>query len=168
MATRTQGRGSEITGRHVLFGVVLFFGVIIAVNAVFLTLAIGSFPGERQKKSYLQGRQYNAVLEERAAQAERGWRAVIEGGERLVAADAVLAVRVLDRAGAPVRGLDLAAVIARPATDAASLNVALVHDRNGLYRAALGPIDPGAWDVVISGADAADRRFEAERRLWAE
>ncbi len=67
--------GFRITGWHVLAGMILFFSTIIAVNAVFISLAVQSFPGEDQRRSYVQGLEYNDVIAQRRAQAALGWTA---------------------------------------------------------------------------------------------
>ena len=70
MAEKKAKGSFKITGWHVLFSVIAFFGVITAVNAVMISYAVKSFPGEDQKKSYMQGLQYNKVLEEKKLQEQ--------------------------------------------------------------------------------------------------
>ncbi|MEO1305623.1 MAG: FixH family protein, partial [Pseudomonadota bacterium] len=75
--SQTLSAPSEKTlkGWHVLLIMLGFFGIMFAVNGVFLYHAITSFPGEDIKKSYVQGLNYNDTLAVRAAQAELGWQA---------------------------------------------------------------------------------------------
>ena len=54
MADETAPRG-KLTGWHVLWIMLGFFGLMFTVNGIFLYHAITSFPGEDVKKSYLQG-----------------------------------------------------------------------------------------------------------------
>ena len=82
--------GKELKGWHVLLIMLGFFGVMFAVNGVFLYHAITSFPGEDVKKSYVQGLNYNQTLSARASQADLGWRA--EAGLR----DGTIAFRLFD------------------------------------------------------------------------
>ena len=65
----------ELKGIHVLMWLMGFFGLMFAVNGVFLFHAITSFPGEDIQKSYLQGINYNDKLKDRALQMDRGWTA---------------------------------------------------------------------------------------------
>ena len=44
-----------IKGHHVLFALIGFFGVTIAVNVLFITLALRTFSGEGTPRSYVQG-----------------------------------------------------------------------------------------------------------------
>ena len=63
----------ELTGRHVLAMLLLFFGVMIAVNIYFGYTAVKTFTGEDVKKSYRQGLDYNTVIQSRVAQSDLGW-----------------------------------------------------------------------------------------------
>jgi nitrogen fixation protein FixH len=54
---------------------VAFFGVVFTVNAIFITTALNTFPGEETRRSYVQGLDYNQVVDARRAQAALGWSA---------------------------------------------------------------------------------------------
>lgn len=62
----------ELTGRDVLIGFVLAFGVIIAVNLTLAWKAVSTFPGLEVKNSYVASQTFDA---ERAAQERLGWTA---------------------------------------------------------------------------------------------
>ena len=83
----------EITGRHVLFGMVGAFGVIITVNVIMAWQAVSTFPGLEVKNSYVASQTFDA---ERRAQEALGWTtaAEVRGGE------VVLSIR--DAQGLPV------------------------------------------------------------------
>ena len=66
--------GFRIRGWHVLVAMVLFFGVITAVNAVFISAALRTYPGEVSVTPYEDGLAYNAKLARQAAQAKLGGR----------------------------------------------------------------------------------------------
>lgn len=75
-------------------------GVVVAVNAVLITQAIGTFTGVTTGRAYDRGRAYNDVLAEAARQEALGWTVAVSqprGGELLVS--------VTDRDGAAVPGL---------------------------------------------------------------
>lgn len=148
-----------IKGWHVLTALVLFFGLIIAVDAVFITLAYRTFSGEAAKNPYEAGLLYNRTLDQRRREAALGWSATIEED----AGDVVL-VRVTDRAGKPLEGLTVSGALERPATTRGTRAVRFAAVAPGVYRADAAPLD-GAWDlhVVIRSADGA--LFEADRRL---
>ncbi|MBU2136561.1 MAG: FixH family protein, partial [Alphaproteobacteria bacterium] len=107
--------GFRIRGWHVLVAMVLFFGVITAVNAVFISAALRTYPGEVSVTPYEDGLAYNAKLARQAAQARLGWRAAAGAEPQAVA------VRIVDAEGAPVRGLSFSGKLQRPATGAGAL-----------------------------------------------
>lgn len=86
-------------GRWIPWVFVGGMAVVVAVNAVLITQAIGTFTGVTVGQSYDRGRAYNHVLAEAARQDALGWTLGVrlEGGR--------LIVNARDRAGAPVQGV---------------------------------------------------------------
>ncbi|WP_019960886.1 FixH family protein [Woodsholea maritima] len=148
----------EVKGYHVLIVIMCFFGVTIAVNATFVTLALKTFSGEDVERSYLQGVDYNDVLARRRAQAELGWRAEFEvsGSEILIA--------VQDREGHPVEGLMLQGRLRHPTNSHHDQALSFQPAGQGLYSAAFDPSLVGSWRLVAHSADEAP--FELEHALW--
>ena len=161
MTSRSETR-HELKGAHVLAAMLLFFGAIIAINVAFSIVAVRSFPGEDERRSYLQGLHYNDKLEERAAQAALGWRASMEMASQGAAAQ--LKVRFVDRNGLPVEGLAIEGKLRRPATTRDDRTVVFTALGDGVYVADMGPISAGAW--TFQGiANRRPERFEFERRM---
>jgi nitrogen fixation protein FixH len=67
-----------IQGRHVLMGLVAFFGVMLLANAIFVYFAVATFSGGDTSDPYRKGLNYNAALEEAKRQAEQGWRTDVQ------------------------------------------------------------------------------------------
>lgn len=149
-----------IKGRHVLVAFVLFFGLIAAVDALFISLALRTFSGQVAKNPYEAGLLYDRTLAQRAAQAELGWNATLA-----LVDDRVLELVITDRAGVGVDGLTLDGTLKRPATDVGGRNLRFTSQSEGRYvaDAALS----GAWDVVVVATGPKGERFAAERRLVA-
>ena len=63
-----------IEGRHVLMGLIAFFGVMLCANGIFLYLAMTTFAGGDTADPYRKGLNYNETLVAAERQAERGWR----------------------------------------------------------------------------------------------
>lgn len=164
--TIAQNKQFRLTGWHVLVMIVLFFVIIASVNAVMITLAVKSFPGEQQKKSYMQGLEYNEVLAAREEQAALGWRVTMLDGEELPAGDTVVRLRVADRAGLPVRGLVLTGMIGRPATDREDREISFVESGDGIYTASVTGLTQGIWDLQATSTDNAGTELTMEKRLW--
>lgn len=146
---RKQGPDAKLKGWHVLLMMLAFFGVMFAVNGVFLYSAITSFPGEDVEKSYLQGLDYNSTLEARRKQAELGW--TIRAG--IPETDAsMLIVEIETAEGAPLSLLDVEATLRRSATADEDLLLSLEPSSTdrGRYEASLpGKLAPGLWDILI-------------------
>lgn len=146
-----------LKGWHVGAGVVAFFALVIGVDMTFLVIAYRTHPGQVEAKPYETGLIYNAELERLRAQDALGWRAGAK------ATPAGLEVVLKDRAGAPLAGLDVSAMLQRPATEQGRATVRLTGTEPGRYEAPLAL--SGAWDVRIDAMDSTGHRFIAERRL---
>ncbi|MFZ5670751.1 MAG: FixH family protein [Pseudomonadota bacterium] len=149
--------GFTIKGWHVLVALVLFFGIVIGTDALFMVLAYRTFSGQVAANPYEAGIAYNRTLEQKARQAALGWKASL--GD----ADDGLTLTVQDAAGRPVDGLTVSATLERPATEQGRRRLALRPLGDGRYgvRATLD----GAWDVRVAAVAANGDRFEASRRL---
>ncbi|MDP1619318.1 FixH family protein [Phenylobacterium sp.] len=150
--------GFRIRGWHVLVALCAFFAVIIAVNAVFLTAALRTFPGEVSITPYEDGLAFNRQLAQQARQAELGWRAAAR------AEAGAVVVEIADAEGRPVEGLRVQGRLQRPATETGARDLRLSEQAPGLYRASLDSV-MGAWDLTIQAQGPAGRDFQAERRL---
>lgn len=150
---------NELKGRHVLFWLLGFFGLMFVVNGIFLFHAITSFPGEEVKKSYLQGLSYNETLAKRAEQATLGWHMAIGvDGERLV-------VQIIDRNGTPLSGRSVTAEVRRRATTGEDRKLALTPRSDGIHEANVSGLQMGQWEVraFVWDADVDDPVFVARK-----
>ncbi len=143
-----------ITGRHVLFGLVAFFGVIMAVNAVFLYEALSTYTGVVSNEPYRKGLNYNSRIEDEKRQSEQGWRDEITLGPD---GDAIT-IALVDRSGNPVSGMTLDARLGRPTTEAMDRSIAIKETAPGQYAASFAKLEPGTWQL-----DLAARELTRER-----
>lgn len=158
MTDLTQPPRFTIKGRHVLIAFVLFFGLIAAVDALFISLALRTFSGQVAKNPYEAGLLYDRTLEKRAAQAKLGWNAT------LAASDAgVLELVITDRAGKGVDGLTVEATLKRPATDDGAQTRSMSGSGEGRYVADVTL--SGAWDIEVLATGRNGEQFEAGRRV---
>ena len=159
MSLAPSSSGFRLRGWHVLAMIVAFFAVIVGVDVSFAVVAMRTFPGQVAKNPYEDGIAFNRKVAEHAAQSRLGWRAAAGVGD-----DGAVAVRVVDRSGAPVVGLTAQGKLERPATEAESRSPAFVETAPGTYVARPGDLG-GSWDLTFLARDAAGHRFEAVRRL---
>lgn len=151
----------RVRGWHVLAAMLGFFGLVIAVNAAFIVAAIGSFPGEDVRRSYLQGLRYNDTLAERRAQAALGW--TVTTGFGADAAPASVEVYLNDAAGEPIDGARIEGALERPTVAALDHALHFAPAGAGRYVARIDGLEAGRWRLRAR-AERGDgaRDFEAE------
>jgi nitrogen fixation protein FixH len=147
---------ARIEGKHVLFGMVAFFGVIIGVNVTLAVLANTSWTGLSVENGYVASQHFNADLAAARRQAELGWKA--EFGYRDTQLELVLA----DIRGLPLSGFAVEVELERPSTDKDDRRLTLVESRPGVYAAA-GPLKSGQWDADVRIRGSAGRLM---RRIY--
>lgn len=158
------GRPMVLRGWHVLATMLGFFGLVIAINIAFAVAAIRTFPGEDVTHPYIQGLNYNMTVAERRAQRELGWGAAAafyrtnEG--------AVLEVDLRTRDDAPLTGANLEGALRWP-TDAAR-DRALTFEElgQGRYRARLGALSEGRWQLRAHAARGHDSLDFDSELIW--
>jgi nitrogen fixation protein FixH len=69
-------RTSTFTGKHMAAVFVGGFAIVIAVNLLMATIAVGSFHGTVVDNSYVASQKYNGWLKQAAASKALGWQAV--------------------------------------------------------------------------------------------
>ncbi len=150
-----------VRGIHVFWGVATFFALVIAVDAFFIVQAVGTFPGEQVKNSYVIGLDYNHQLERREAQLKRGWTAEagLVGGM-----DQTLLVRLRSASG-PVTGLKVEVDMILPGRGAETLTLA--ERAPGEYAGAVAMNGAHRAELEISATepDAKTPVFEATKVL---
>ncbi|MDF2231368.1 FixH family protein [Albimonas sp. CAU 1670] len=141
--------GRPLTGRKVLLIAVAFFGVIIAVNVTMATLAVGGFPGLVSKNAYAEAQLFDAELK---AERALGWRFASDYDAGL------LVVRVAEKAGGPLDGLEVSAIVGRPATLQLDQELKLAPEPGlpGAYGVPV-PLGAGMWRVEITALRGEDR-----------
>ncbi|KQY95478.1 ferredoxin [Caulobacter sp. Root1455] len=147
----------QITGKHVLIGVVLFFGLVVGVDAFFVVKAYSTFSGQVASNPYEAGLAFNRTLALREREAALGWTA-----EAAVPRPGVVALRMKDKTGRPLSTLSLTGTLERPATEIGRQVLAFTPTGDGWYQA--GARLDGAWDLRATARNAQDQ-FEIETRL---
>lgn len=142
----------RVTGRFVLFALIGFFLCIFAANAIFISLAVKSFPGEQVEKSYLQGLNYNDTLAARRAQESLGWKASIAVARK--GEDARIELTFRDRANTPLADLEVTGALARPADNNDDRALVFSPHGAGVYAANISALPEGVWRFEALAKDA--------------
>ncbi|MEO0714658.1 MAG: FixH family protein [Pseudomonadota bacterium] len=158
----TQTDQGTLKGWHVLLWLTGFFGLMFAVNGVFLFHAIVSFPGEDTPKSYVQGINYNDIIEARSTQAALDWRV------QMGLVDDDLVVKLADADGAPIRGRSVSVSLRRPATINADQTLTLEPWSPGEHRATPVSLQAGQWEAeaIIFDPGLNEIEFRARKILF--
>ena len=146
--------GRPITGRMVLTWLLIFFGVIIAVNGAFVYFALNSWPGLSTEQAYEDGLAYNKTLDAAKRQHDQGWKSFLELG-----ADEQLQVRFFDKSGAVITGLSPKARLGRAINENEDRELSLSESKPGIYTAPVTGLASGRWKVELRVLDGQETRF---------
>jgi nitrogen fixation protein FixH len=161
--TRTPRRRRELTGRHVLFGFVAFFGVVFAVNAVLVRAAISTFGGVETASSYKAGLQFEHEVEVAERQNALHWQ--VSGKlTRNGAGEAVLDLTARDANGAPLAGLRADARLAHPADERLDRVIEIRPVAAGVFHGQAAA-QPGQWDLIVDLYRGDRRLFRSQGRV---
>jgi nitrogen fixation protein FixH len=153
----------RLTGRRVLFILMSFFGIVFAVNAVFVSAALRTRPGEERGASYEAGLRYNKELSAQRAQDGLGWRhsLALRGG--------ALRITFTNADGDPVSGLAIEGQVGRPAAARADRSLVFREIEAGTYESPLSP-DAGNWVVSMAARrlmpGGKDNVYRVKERIW--
>ncbi|MGF1622846.1 MAG: FixH family protein [Rhodomicrobiaceae bacterium] len=155
----------QFTGRHVLFILIGFFGLMLVANGIFVYFALSTYQGLDNPNAYERGVNYNQRIETAEKQAALGW------SHQLVTGDAgKLEVTLRDRTGQPVTGLIVSGEIRRAVGEAAGLPLKLESAGDGSYRASVAEAEPGNWIVRLDAArlqgNGMETVYRMKERVW--
>ena len=135
--------------------------VVIVINAGMIWTALRTFPGAAGADGFDLSNDYNKVLAAAARQQALGWRFAARLGE-----GNRIAVRLADRAGAPLAGAQLSAVAERPVGPRAVTPLAFHELVPGRFVADRS-LPMGRWDVLLT-ARAGGQLLTTTVRVVAE
>ena len=161
MTTKKRG---ELTGFKVLLWLVLFFGVVFAVNGVMVQAAISTFGGVETSSSYQAG----LMFEKNVADAQRQDGMHWQVGGKLVRNSAGLAeldLTTRDAKGLPLTGLRADARLAHPANERLDHVIPLqAGAAAGSFRGAV-EAPAGQWDLIVDLYRGDQRLFRSMSRV---
>ncbi|NRG19566.1 FixH family protein [Rhizobiales bacterium] len=155
----------RVTGRTVLIWLCGFFGAIFAANAVFIWLALGSFPGVAVESSYKAGLTYNEEIAASKEQAKRHW-GVEANVKRRADGTADIGILARDEAGSPLSGLAFTATFIRPASAQAYRTVTLSEGESGSYTGIASGVSEGRWILELEAEGADGVVFRSRNRMF--
>lgn len=145
---------------------VLGFAVVVGANATMITFAIGSFTGLTTTEPYTKGLRFNDQIRQAEAQQRLGWHVAARFHPSGVQ-DGELELKLTDRAGAPLVGARVVAILGRPVEKNRDFTVAFASMGGGRYVGRAEFALPGVWDVKYR-IERDGQTLEARDRLEVE
>jgi nitrogen fixation protein FixH len=153
----------ELTGKHVLFCLLGFFGVVFAVNAVLVKAATSTFGGVETSSSYKAGLMFEQDVARAEQQDALHWK--IAGKlARDSAGEAALDISARDGTGAPLADLTAQARLAHPADERLDHAIALTRTGAGQFHGA-AQAQPGQWELIVDLYRGDARLFRSRSRV---
>ena len=150
--------GRPFTGRHMLAIMLLFFGVIIAVNLTMAYMARTSWTGLVVQNSYVASQEFNDHVARARQQAALGWQA------ELAFDNGVFSLGLTDAGGKPIDLAGATAIFRRAASDAQDKTVTLTRMTKGRAEAPVA-LGNGLWIVEILASAGLDDPYRVVRRV---
>ncbi|MEJ2118710.1 MAG: FixH family protein [Alphaproteobacteria bacterium] len=149
----------ELTGRHVLYILFGFFGVIFLANFIMVYKAVSTFNGA-EAHAYSQGVHYNNRIAFQKRQDDLHWSHKVEFGD-----NGIVRVTFTDKANAPVTGLTLTGDIGRPASSRYTQQLAFSETSSGIYTASPKSLEHGNWVVSLAVSKGQEQSEQPIYRL---
>lgn len=147
----------RFTGTHMLATMIVFFGVIVAVNFTMATLASRSWTGLVVKNSYVASQQFNQHLEQARQQEKLAWSSSV------TYEDGVLEFILRDEDGGLLQPDRIRVLLGRPAFEQQDrrLDVVATDENKNVARIEL---NDGIWKLQFD-AIANDASYRRDIRL---
>jgi len=162
-----QVESRKLTGRHVAFMLAGFFGLMFAVNAVFVYFALDSFSGVSVSDAYRRGLAYNQELQAKEDQNARGWQHSLEFVQ-LVDKKGIIRLKLLNLDKHPMANLMISGRLGRPVIEGSDKMVTFVY-ADPFYTADLSDLEKGQWDLTIQILGGGyTEPYRLDKRLWVK
>ena|SRR3712207_6215449 len=151
-----------LTGRMVLACFVAFFGLVFAMNAFMIRVAVSSFSGVETESAYKAGLSFKNDVAAAQAQDARHWdvEAALEGGGN--GTRIILMAR--DAQARPIPGLVPQVRLAHPTDKRRDVPAEFAEVEPGHFRS-LTPLPQGRWDLLIELKRDAATLFRSKSRI---
>lgn len=150
------------TGWTVLITLLVFFGVIFAVNGAMIYAALSTLSGTDTDSAYQAGLQYEQEVAQAAAQDARHWQVDAKLTPSATGERVDLLAR--DAAGRALGGMEALLTFERPTDRRLDRSVSLVEDGAGRFHGSTA-LAAGQWDIVIELTQNGAQMFRSKNRV---
>lgn len=157
----------KLQGKHVLYILLGFFGVMVIVNGIFVYFALTSFSGLSVEDSYERGVNYNKVIASEENQKSRGWKEDLTF-DAIGDFRGAVTLGLADKNGAKITGLHAVVTIRRPLGPVEEQTQQLVVSQ-GRLETEIKFASAGQWDLSfeITGGGF-EQPYRLESRVWVK
>lgn len=148
----------EFTGKHMLFTMVAFFGVIITVNLVMARFAITTWSGLVVPNTYVASQEFNGKAAESRAISALGYRI-----ELIPEVDG-LSIAFTDSDGNAAEADHMMATLRRPVGTHQDREMVLVQTSPGVYHAE-GELAEGQWIATVTATRRGETLYKRAQRF---
>ncbi len=127
---------------HFPIWLTIAMGLVFAVNARFIYVAVTTFPGTPTMDDFDTSNDYNKVLSAVDRQNALGWQV------RASDATGAPAITLTGKQGQPLAGASIEAIARRPLGNDADVSVTLAQTTPGRFELATG-LRTGQWDLLL-------------------
>jgi nitrogen fixation protein FixH len=153
-----------LTGRKVLAIVLIFFGIIFAVNATMTVLAVETLSGTEVASAYNASLAYQNEIAAAQRQDDRHWQ-VSAAAKRDAAGNVSVSIVARDAQGVPLKGLQMGVQLQRPVDKRFDRGATLVEQAPGTYAIGFADVAAGQWDLVIEADRDGAAMFRSRSRI---
>ena len=155
----------EITGKHVVFFFIAFFGIIFTVNGYMIYKSQSSWTGLETHDAYRKGLKYNQKLSASSAQNTRDWtmdltrKELADGGFELTAIPK-------DKNNEGLSALNMKASLVRPTHEGIDREFPLKETGLGVYTGTIGKIPLGKWYLLVTASRNGQVLYRSKNELY--
>lgn len=155
----------ELTGRHVLTIILLFFGTIFVANGFLVYFSQSTWTGLETQDAYRKGVKFNQQLSEIREQNDRGWSMDVlrtdlpDGGVRFTATP-------LDQNRESLSLLNISVELIRPTHEGMDQTIELKESALGVYTGETAALPKGKWYVVVTAKRKDETMFRSKNELY--
>lgn len=142
------------------------FLVVVAVNAIMITLAVRSFTGVTTTEPYTKGLRFNEQIREAETYERLGWQVGVRF-RPTAARRGTIEVELAARDGTPIDDAALTAEFSRPVEKGRDFTLALRAIGGGRYAGSVEFPAAGVWDVKYR-IERGGQTMKARERLQVE
>ena len=155
----------ELTGKHVLIMLFVFFGIIFSASGMLVYQATTSWTGLETTDAFRKGLKYNQQLSKSEAQNKLGWTMTVTH-DKLPSGGLSFRAIPKDEKGATQSGLHLSLLLKRPTHIGIDRTLILHETGLGIYTGQLAKLPLGKWYLHITAGKGRDILYRSKNELY--